>query len=112
MLRSCFAAAIIAAAPCVTAVLPAKAAGTAACMRELARTETSLVKTLVHLRGATQMKDDERCSIYQDHVAVVTRAREVFARCMTGADRDTEVSQLDDALSNANALIAQACQAR
>ena len=76
---------------------------------DLARAENSLVKTLVRMRGAPP-DSEEHCSAYQDHAKTLGQAREVFVRCKTGAERDTEVSQLDGVLNDANALMAKACR--
>ncbi len=102
--------AICLAALCAAAPVSVQAAGGApTCVRELARTENSLVKTLVRVRGSVPAESKERCALYQDHAAIVSKARDVFARCKTGAERDTEVGQLDGALSDANAVIARTC---
>jgi len=91
------------------APVSAQAAGAPACVRELARTENSLVKTLVRVRGSGLTLGKQRCALYQDHAAIVSKARDVFSRCKTGAERDTDVGQLDGALSDANAVIAKTC---
>jgi hypothetical protein len=103
------AATLVAAALSCNAATHAAAAETA-CVRELAHTETNLVKTLVRLRGVSEANGDARCAVYQEHVAVVTKARDVFSRCKTGPDRETDVHQLDGALSDANSVIAQTCR--
>lgn len=87
--------------------IPAHAAGT--CVRDLARAENSLVKTLVRMRGAPP-EGEERCSAFQVHAKTLGQAREVFARCKTGAERDAEVGQLDGVLNDANAVITKACR--
>jgi hypothetical protein len=87
---------------------PANAA-TPSCARELAATETSLVQTLVRLKVA-QPKPDARCAAYQRHIEVATRAREVFARCKSGRERDIDVGQMDTAIGDANTAVAQTCK--
>ncbi len=99
-------AVVLAAGP-YAAATPAHAAGT--CVRDLARAENSLVKTLVRMRGAPP-DGAERCSAYQGHARTLGQAREVFARCKTGAERDAEVGQLDGVLNDANAVITKACR--
>jgi hypothetical protein len=103
------ATAVAAALLCSAATLHANAAENTACVRDMARAENDLVKTLVRVRGAANTKSGERCTVYQHHIAIVTKAREVFSRCKTGSERDAEVSQLDGALSDANAFVAKSC---
>ena len=105
-MRFCFLMATVLAAG-FHAAIPAHAAGT--CVRDLAHAENSLVKTLVRMRGAPP-GGEERCSAYQGHAKTLGKAREVFARCKTGAERDTEVGQLDSVLNDANAVITKACR--
>jgi hypothetical protein len=98
----------------LAAALPAApaAAGTPpkpTCARELALAETSLIKTLVQLQGAAKAGTSERCASYRAHAVVVTRARDVFERCSTGAARAQDVGQMDGALGRVNAAIASTC---
>jgi outer membrane murein-binding lipoprotein Lpp len=81
------------------------------CQRELAATETSLVQTLVRMRGVAQAAPDTRCAAYQRHIAVMSKAREVFARCKSGRERDVDLGQMDGAIDNAKA-VAQDCGGR
>ena len=111
-MRHLHAALLIAAGLLMTGPMPAGAAGTDSCVRELARTENTLVKTLLRVHGAAQAKVEQRCALYRDQAAAVTKARDVFARCMTGPTRDTEVTQLEGALSDANTMIGRTCTAQ
>src|ERR1043166_1109696 len=54
------------------------------CARELAVTETSLLKTLVRIQSVGKARAPEQCETYRAHAAVVTKARDVFERCSTG----------------------------
>jgi hypothetical protein len=91
-------------------VAPA-AAGPAkpACARELAVTETSLLKTLVRMQSVGKASPSEQCETYRAHAAVVTKARQVFERCSTGAERERELGDMDGALDRAKSAIASTC---
>lgn len=91
----------------MTAATPVQAA-MPTCARELAATETGLVRTLVRIKGVAQATPDARCAAYRSHIEVMSRAREVFARCKSGAERDADVGLVDGAISDAKA-VAQSC---
>ena len=79
------------------------------CTRELAVTETSLRKTLVHLQTVATAGQTEKCAAYRQHVEAMNKAREVFSRCMSGSARDADVRQIDGALESTNGMIARSC---
>jgi len=88
------------------------AAGTIAkpaCARELAVTETSLLKTLVRMQGVDKASASEQCETYRAHAAVVAKARDVFERCSTGAARSQDLGDMDGALDRVKGAIASAC---
>jgi hypothetical protein len=80
-----------------------------ACARELAVTETSLLKTLVRLQAVAKVSPPEQCETYRAHAAVVAKAREVFERCGTGAARQQDIGDMDGALDRAKTAIASTC---
>ena len=79
------------------------------CARELAVTETSLLKTLVRMQSVDKASPSEQCETYRAHAAVVTKARGVFERCSTGATRAQELGDMDGALDRAKTAIASTC---
>lgn len=79
------------------------------CARELAVTETSLIKAAIRLQSVIQVSPDEKCATYRAHASVITKAREVFERCSSGRDREQDVGQMDSALSQDQTAIASAC---
>jgi len=79
------------------------------CARELAVTETTLLKTLVRMQNLGKESPSEQCETYRAHAAVVTKAREVFGRCSTGAERERELGDMDGALDRAKSAIASTC---
>ena len=80
-----------------------------ACARELAVTETSLLKTLVRMQAAGKASPSEQCETYRAHAAVVAKARDVFERCSTGASREQDIGDMDGALDRVKTAIANTC---
>jgi hypothetical protein len=80
-----------------------------ACKRDLAEIWTSMESTLAQLRGVARAARDAKCAAYRHHVEVVTKARDVFARCKTGRERDGDLSHMDGALEDVRATIDREC---
>jgi hypothetical protein len=88
--------------------LPA-AATPSSCSRELGTTDITLIKSVLHLRGVQHAAEDQQCAAYRQHVATVSKVREVFERCLSGAKKDVDLRQLEGALDDANGMIARVC---
>jgi hypothetical protein len=93
----------------VPAAPAAAAPAKPACARELAVTETSLLKMAVRMQSVDKAAASEQCETYRAHAAVVTKAREVFERCSTGATREQDIGDMDGALDRVKTAIASAC---
>jgi hypothetical protein len=93
---------------CLLGSVPA-AAGPSSCPRELGHTDVTLIKSFLHLRGVAQAPEDEQCAAYRQHAATVSKVREVFERCLSGARRDIDVRELDGTLDGANGAVARVC---
>ena len=98
-------AAVVAA--CLLGSVPARAGPS--CQRELGTTDVTLIKSVLHLRGVSQAPEDQQCAAYRQHVATVSKVREVFERCLSGAKRDDDLRQLEGVLDDANGAIARMC---
>jgi hypothetical protein len=92
-------------------VLATPVAAGATCARELAVTETTLLKAVIRLQGSAHINQAEKCTTYRTHADVVIKAREVFERCSTGRDREQDIGQMNTALSQAETAIASMCSA-
>jgi hypothetical protein len=88
---------------------PPAGAGPSSCLRELGTTDVTLIKSLLRLRTIAQAPEDEQCAAYRRHVATVSKVHEVFDRCLSGANRDVDLRQLEGALEDANGVIARVC---
>jgi hypothetical protein len=80
-----------------------------ACARELAVTETSLLKTLVRMQSVGKASAPEQCETYRAHAAVVAKARDVFERCSIGSERAQDIGDMDGALDRVKSAIASTC---
>jgi hypothetical protein len=96
-------------AVCLLCGLPAGAAQPS-CQRELGTTDITLIKSVLHLRGLEHAPEDQQCVAYRQHVATVSKVREVFERCLSGAKRDGDLRQLEGVLDDANSVIARVCE--
>ena len=93
---------------CLLCSLPAGAAPS--CQRELGATDITLIKSVLHLRGVEYAPEPQQCAAYRQHVATVSKVREVFERCLSGANREGDLRQLEGALDDANGVIARVCE--
>jgi hypothetical protein len=87
----------------------AAAAGTPTCQRELGAVDLVLIKSVLHLRGVAHAPEAQQCAAYRQHITTVTKVREVFERCLSGASRDSDLRQLDGSLDDANGVVARVC---
>jgi len=94
---------------CLLCGLPAGAAPSS-CQRELGATDITLIKSVLHVRGVAHAPEDQRCAAYRQHAATVSKVREVFERCLSGAKREGDLQQLEGALEDANGVIARVCE--
>jgi hypothetical protein len=92
----------------VLSTLPSGAAPSS-CQRELGTTDITLIKSVLHLRGVEHAPEDQQCAAYRTHVATVSKIREVFERCLSGAKRDADLQQLEGAIDDANGMITRVC---
>ena len=95
-------------AVCLLCSLPAGAAPSS-CQRELGTADITSIKSVLHLRGVEHAPEDQRCAAYRQHLATVSKVREVFERCLSGAKRDGDLRQLEGVLDDANGVIARVC---
>lgn len=103
---------LIAALALIFAVPCAAGAGSIdspACKRDLAETWTSMETTLAQLKGVARAARDAKCAAYHRHADVVTKARDVFARCKTGREREGDLTHMDGALDDVRATISREC---
>jgi hypothetical protein len=94
---------------CLLCSLPA-AAAPSSCLRELGTTDITLIKSVLHVRGVEHAPGHQQCAAYRQHVATVSKVREVFERCLSGDKRAGDLRQLEGVLDDANGVIARVCE--
>ncbi|GIK81690.1 MAG: hypothetical protein KJZ73_12540 [Pseudorhodoplanes sp.] len=77
------------------------------CQRELDTSYASLNGNAALRAGPA--KSDDACAAYRTYFVNVVRARAVTAQCVSGSERDRQLSKLDIAAEQANAAIADRC---
>ena len=94
------------------ALLGPAAAGTLdtpACKRDLHLASAGVTEAMSRLKGLAKIAGEERCAAYRQHFLAVVKARNVFATCKTGPDRDQDVVRLDGTIEDINGGIAESC---
>jgi hypothetical protein len=87
----------------------AELTGEKVCARELAAIEPRLRKTLMRVTLAEKANETERCSAFREHAEIASKARDLFARCSSGRDRQIDVEQMDGALLRARFIMTRMC---
>lgn len=93
----------------VPAASPPGAALAAACRQNLAAATARVERALAQIKGVRTNGGSDRCTTYRRHFFEIVKAREVTARCTSGAQRDRELGTIDVAVENLNGVIAQTC---
>jgi hypothetical protein len=89
---------------------PPAGADPSACERALGTTDITLIKSILHVRGVQHAPESQQCEAYRQHAATVSKVREVFDRCLSGANRDVELRDLAGVLDDANHVMARVCE--
>lgn len=90
----------LAAAIFAAAMLPGLAAAQGAdCARELFYTESRLKIALVDLDKAETQTLANRCGTWRTHLDTMRRAGGIYARCLTGPERDERVAAMKEQAS-------------
>jgi hypothetical protein len=82
---------------------------TPACKRELSSASAGVAESVARLKGVARAAGEVKCEAYRQQFLVVVKARDVFANCKTGSDRDADIGRLDGTIENINGEIAVSC---
>ena len=82
---------------------------TAACKRDLSSASAGVAESVARLKGVARATGEAKCEAYRRQFLVVVKARDVFANCKTGTDRDADVGRLDGTIEDINGGIAASC---
>ena len=78
----------------------ARAGAAADCPTALTAADDSFRETLARLDAAAKAGKAEICAAIDHHIAVMTAARAVFDRCLSGHDRSENVGQMDGSIAD------------
>jgi hypothetical protein len=87
------------------ALSPGFAATPATCPADLAKVDDSFAETQTRLDAAGEADDAEKCAAIRHHIDVMSAAREVFMRCLTGHDFGENVGQIDGTIDDFRILL-------
>ena len=93
----------------VSHVAQAGTVDTPACKRDLSSASAGVAESLARLKGAARAVGEVKCEAYRQQFLIVVKARDVFANCKTGPDREADVGRLDGTIEDLNGGIAASC---
>jgi hypothetical protein len=82
---------------------------TPACKRDLSSASAGVAASQARLKGVARAAVEVKCEAYRQQFLIVVKARDVFANCKTGPDRDADVNRLDGTIEDINGGIATSC---
>ncbi|TCR64290.1 hypothetical protein [Bosea sp. BK604] len=84
----------------------------ATCSRDLFQNEAAMRLRQTRMQQVATADQATQCKAWRDHVAFLQSSRAVFATCQTGREREENVGQMDQALSEYRVLIGNRCKTR
>jgi hypothetical protein len=103
---------VLAALALIAVAAPCRAEGTPACRRELDQILKERMASLPRLRALDSMPQQEKCSTISAQGELERKAREVFARCMNGAEHDRYIADTDQNLDEVRTTYNRICPPR
>lgn len=84
----------------------------ATCSRDLFQNEAAMRQRQTRMQAVATTDQATQCQAWRDHVAFLQKARSVFATCQGGREREENVAQMDQSLSEYRVLLANRCGRR
>ena len=84
----------------------------ATCSRDLFQNEAGFRVQQTRLSQVANADQATQCAAWREHVAFLQKARSVFATCQSGREREQNVAQMDESLSDYRVLLANRCGRR
>lgn len=84
----------------------------ATCSRDLFQNEAAMRQRQYRMQQVANADQATQCQAWRDHVAFMQKARSVFATCQSGAQREQNVAQMDESLSEYRVLLTNRCGKR
>ena len=84
----------------------------ATCSRDLFQNEAAMRQRQYKMQQVANADQATQCAAWREHVAFLQKARSVFATCQSGREREQNVAQMDESLSDYRVLLANRCGKR
>ena len=84
----------------------------ATCTRDLFQNEAGMRQRQYKMQQVANADQATQCAAWREHVAFMQKARSVFATCQSGREREQNVAQMDESLSDYRVLLANRCGKR
>jgi hypothetical protein len=79
------------------------------CERDLFQNEAGMRRQQTRMQAAAGADQASQCRTWREHVGFLQNSRAVFARCLTGRQRQDNVALMDQELADFRVLLAQRC---
>jgi hypothetical protein len=83
----------------------------AACSRDLFMTRAAMQQTTLRLEGAGN-EMGAQCRAWRQHVETLRRAKSVYERCLSGAERAQQAGMMERSAGEFAGLIKERCKGR
>jgi hypothetical protein len=100
--------ALLLAAPIMAAAVSSAAA---ACVEDLVKADQDFAKTRSALLKAANAAPPVKCAAYRQHIASLTKVRNVFARCDTSAAKGKNAAKTNSEIASLNTQMRETCPA-
>ncbi|ODT55240.1 MAG: hypothetical protein ABS59_04035 [Methylobacterium sp. SCN 67-24] len=110
MIRRAILGVTLALLPMLAAAQPRQVPAT--CSRDLFQNEAAMRQRQYKMQQVANADQATQCAAWREHVAFLQKARSVFATCQSGREREQNVAQMDESLSDYRVLLANRCGKR
>jgi hypothetical protein len=84
----------------------------ATCSRDLFQNEAAMRRQQTRLQAAATADQATQCKAYREQVNFLQSSRAVFATCLSGAERERNVGEMDQSLAEYRVLLTNRCKGR
>ena len=91
-------------------VFAATTPASAACREALVAVDQAVHRTRTDLHGAASAAPAVKCAAYRQHVAALSKIRDVFARCDTGANKAKNAAQVKASIADLTKQMQESCK--
>lgn len=84
----------------------------ATCSRDLFQNDAAMRRQQTRLSAAANADQPTQCKAWREQVSFLQSSRAVFASCLSGGERERNVAEMDQSLSEYRVLLANRCKGR